>query len=562
MRRMGAGPGEEPGCLAFPDDFAFSRNWVVFEDVHFIVINKPSGLPTIDAEPESQVALVPKLFTHLGRSEHLPVLSRLDREASGLIAFPISREALLAMEAAQRDGRLRKRYVAGVRWPSHPPKEGWLRDRIEYHKGQARISESGKEALSKFKCLRSRGSKALVELELVTGRTHQIRLQLAHRGAPIAGDRLYGGDLAPRLLLCCIGITLPHPERGELDIEIAIPSCFEKWFDETLHQKEGFALSWESALRYREEFFERGKRGATTAFRLFNEEGDGYPGVAVDLYGEHLVLHLREQPLEEKELIDVLSSVQPKGIYVKRHPKSGSKFELEHVAPCNPIWGDPAPSPLVIRENGIPFFVHLDQGLATGIYLDQRENRRRLREGAENQRLLNLFAYRCGFTVAAAVGGARETLSVDLSRQALDWGEANLERAAREHPHIRKGKHRFVCGDVFEVLSKLKKEKELFDWICVDPPTFSRGPSGHWTSGKAWVDLFAEVLGLLDEGGRVLATSNDRRMAQATFRRFAQEGAKRAQRAIARMKDLEPPRDFRAFPAHAHAQKGLLIECE
>jgi 23S rRNA (cytosine1962-C5)-methyltransferase len=169
--------------------------------------------------------------------------------------------------------------------------------------------------------------------------------------------------------------------------------------------------------------------------------------------------------------------------------------------------------------------------------------------------VLNLFSYTCAFTVAAAVGGASRTLSVDASSRALERGRENLALSGLDGPS-----HRFVADDAFEVLARLAKRGERFDLICVDPPTFSTTKRSRWTSGKDWAGLFAKVLCVLADGGAVLATSNDRRMTQGTFRAHARAGAEQASIRLARVVDLPEPLDFRAGPGESPLLKGLWIE--
>lgn len=208
-----------------------------------------------------------------------------------------------------------------------------------------------------------------------------------------------------------------------------------------------------------------------------------------------------------------------------------------------------------MRERGVPFAVRLGDGMSTGLFLDQRENRRRVRERAAGKSVLNLFSYTCAFTVAAAVGGARSTLSVDASSRALERGRENLALSGLEGPS-----HRFVADDVFDVLGRLAKRGERFDLVCVDPPTFSTTKRTRWTSGRDWVELLAKVFAVLGESGAVLATSNDRRMTQGAFRAWARAAGEQAGVSIVRVVDLPEPLDFRAGPGEPPLLKGLWIE--
>ena len=153
--------------------------------------------------------------------------------------------------------------------------------------------------------------------------------------------------------------------------------------------------------------------------------------MVVDLYGEHAVLSVLgdEACAREPELAAALMSLGARGVYVKRRPKQANVVadtRTDEVAPAAPIAGEPAVDDAPIREGEDRFLVRLGDGLSTGVFLDQRDGRAWLRGAAKGKTVLNLFAYACAFTVSAARGGAIRTTSVDLSRAALAWGEANL----------------------------------------------------------------------------------------------------------------------------------------
>jgi 23S rRNA (cytosine1962-C5)-methyltransferase len=126
----------------------------------------------------------------------------------------------------------------------------------------------------------------------------------------------------------------------------------------------------------------------------------------------------------------------------------------------------------VAREEGLCYEIDFLAGYSSGLFLDQRANRRTLR-ASKVKKLLNLFSYTCSFSVAGAAGGA-ETLSIDLSKAALERGRRNFALNA-----LSLEGHRFIADDVFEVLPRLARRREKFDAIILDPPTFSRGRSGR-----------------------------------------------------------------------------------
>jgi 23S rRNA (cytosine1962-C5)-methyltransferase len=199
--------------------------------------------------------------------------------------------------------------------------------------------------------------------------------------------------------------------------------------------------------------------------------------------------------------------------------------------------------------------VRLGDGLSTGIFLDQRANRRRVREMSAGLNVLNLFAYTCPFTVAAAAGGARSTTSVDVSAGALAWGAENLAENG-----LAGAAHRFATADVFGWLEGARARRDRFDLVILDPPSYSTTKDGsRFSSASDYRDLAALVLPLLAPGGRLLACSNHRGIVRAKLRRYLHEAARAAGCAVAQMRDLSDPTDFPPPPGHEVHLKSVLV---
>ena len=151
---------------------------------------------------------------------------------------------------------------------------------------------------------------------------------------------------------------------------------------------------------------------ATTAFRLAHHGETTLEGLAVDMYGEHAVAHFSSPAAvaASRDVAALLVDLGFAGVYAKFRPRQASTLadtRRDDVAPATPLAGEPAADPLEILEGGDPFLVRLGDGLSTGIFLDQRANRARVRSLAPDARVLNLFAYACAFSVSAVAGGAR-----------------------------------------------------------------------------------------------------------------------------------------------------------
>ncbi len=549
----------------------FRAQWLLHEDAALVAIHKPCGVASQSADPARPDDVVTRLRSYLARRDddsapYLGVHQRLDQDASGVMLLTRSTDANpdLARQFEQR--QVAKRYVVAVQGPGPGPTERTLVDHLAKGKGGLAVvvrgrDERAKKAISHVRTLRREGGRALLEVRIETGRTHQIRAQLAHAGMPLAGDRLYGGPLAPRLMLHAHTIGFEHPISGQrMTVEAQIPAVFDQWLARGgLWLPEGercIQAAVERAAQARWGLWQRRFGDQTTdAFRLVHGEGDGLPGLFVDVYGQHLLAHLAsdEAVRQRASIMAALASLGLSGVYEKVHPRQ--KNELARaghagLSPDHASWGEDAPEELIMHEWGVPYRVWLADGLRTGIFLDQRDNRRRICEMAADRSVLNLFSYTGAFSIAAAVGGACRTVSVDASKRALLRGRAGMELAGCE------GEHRIVHGDAFEYLRRCKKP---FDMVIVDPPTYSKTKRGRWTSGKDWRRLSAMAMTATSAGGVLLLCSNDQRMSAQRFRRYIHDGARAAGVRLEMVKDLRPPADYPPLTSGEPHLKSVLI---
>jgi 23S rRNA (cytosine1962-C5)-methyltransferase len=560
-------------------DFDAAR--ILYEDESVIAIDKPSGVPSQASTEEARDDVVERLRNHLAAREgvdakrvYLGAHQRLDRATSGVLIYAKKKEANRSL-ASQFEGRaVDKRYLACVAHFAKGPKSRTLRHRLAPGDDGRMVvvparDRRGQDAVTHIEELERRGDRALLELRLETGRTHQARAQLAAAHAPIAGDRLYTvhGDAdaaaaAPRLMLHARSIALRHPMTDRpLVVSAEPPRAFARW----LEQGDRSPLAGDDSALVdaielaREDRFALGRSGDTTAFRLLNEGGDGVPGVAVDVYGDHLVAHFYDDDAirAEERVLDALSSLGFSGVYVKRRPKQANTLvdtRTEALAPPRPVRGTPADDEIEIREHGLPYLARLGDGLSTGIFLDQRENRRRVRELSGGKRVLNLFAYTCPFTVAAAAGGASRTVSVDASRPAIDRGAHALEHAGLAGDH-----HELLVEDVYAYLERAKKKGERFDLVILDPPSYSSVGASRFSTSSDYRPLAAQAMALVSPGGRLLACSNHRQTVRAKLRRWLHEAAREAGREVTQMKDHPAPIDFPPPWGFEHHLKSVLV---
>lgn len=303
----------------------------------------------------------------------------------------------------------------------------------------------------------------------------------------------------------------------------------------------------------------------TNAYRLVNGEGDGLPGLTVDRYAGHLMVQLYCEGWRPylKLLTTVLQELlQPAGIYEKARPQNTR--ELEAVSDSKQygrlLTGNAAPRRLEVRENGLTFLVSMEEGLNTGLFLDQRENRKALMPRMAGARFLNLFAYTGAFSVAAAAAGAAQVTSVDVSPGYTDWNRANFE-ANRLNP----GKHRFLVGDCMTRLAELKAANERFDIILMDPPSFSTTGKGRFTTRGGTSDLVAASLPLLTDGGLMICSSNHQKTDLADYLKELRRGALQAGSDLQVIEQHGQPADFPflvTFPEGRYLKYVICVKTE
>lgn len=248
----------------------------------------------------------------------------------------------------------------------------------------------------------------------------------------------------------------------------------------------------------------------TTAFRLFNQEGDGFGGLTVDLYGDYAVFSWYNSYVYQirQTISEAFRQVFPEvlGAYEKIRFK-GLDYESAHV------YGQEAPDFFTVLENGVLYQVFMNDGLMTGIFLDQHEVRGSLVDGlAMGKSLLNMFSYTAAFSVAAAMGGASQTTSVDLAKRSRELSQAHFQANG-----ISTDDHRFVVMDVFEYFKYAKRKGLTYDVIVLDPPSFARNKKQTFSVAKDYHKLISQSLEILNPGGIIIASTNVANVSRQKF---------------------------------------------
>ena len=248
----------------------------------------------------------------------------------------------------------------------------------------------------------------------------------------------------------------------------------------------------------------------TTAFRLFNQEGDGFGGLTVDLYGDYAVFSWYNSYVYQirQTISEAFRQVFPEvlGTYEKIRFK-GLDYESAHV------YGQEAPDFFTVLENGVLYQVFMNDGLMTGIFLDQHEVRGSLVDGlAMGKSLLNMFSYTAAFSVAAAMGGASQTTSVDLAKRSRELSQAHFQANG-----ISTDDHRFIVMDVFEYFKYAKRKDLTYDVIVLDPPSFARNKKQTFSVAKDYHKLISQSLEILNPEGIIIASTNAANVSRQKF---------------------------------------------
>jgi 23S rRNA (cytosine1962-C5)-methyltransferase len=285
----------------------------------------------------------------------------------------------------------------------------------------------------------------------------------------------------------------------------------------------------------------------TTGYRLVHGESDGLPGVVVDRYDRFAVLKLHSAGLtpHRGEIVEAVRAEAPDlaGVYGRDEiPRDdddeGGKPE------GRVLWGAEPPERVEIVEHGMRLLVDVRRGQKTGLFLDQRENRRLVRELARDRpSALNCFSYTGGFSVAAALGGSAEVISVDVDREALELARENFLKNG-----LDPARHRFAAEDAFETLARLKREGRRFDLLVCDPPAFAKSQRAVESAVAGYASLNRAALAVLAPGGLLVTGSCSARVSAEQFFDAVKEAAFKARVELQLVEERRQPPDHPVSP--------------
>ena len=520
--------------------------WVRFEDEHLLVVAKPAGINTHRADVHAQDGMY-EWVQRQRPDAPLSILHRLDKATSGLLVFGKTTTANQSL-ARQFEGRsVTKHYELLVE------RDGRRSDDLRADQPIAASDrrDAEREALTDFHRQASGPQFERYDAHPHTGRTHQVRVHATALGLPIVGDDEHGGIDAARLFLHAARLELEHPTDGPLDLVADRPASFDRVLDGAAPDRPPVAA--QVAHEARALLFDPTD---TDAYLWVDRHHDGFPTVRLERLGDvALALNYDESsaPLDPAWVDAWNGALDLRAIYEQRRPRAGGG------GPARLVSGTASPR-FEVTELGRRYLIDLEaSSTSSGLFLDQRETRRRLlATDLHGKTVLNAFAHTGSLSVAAA-GAGGETLTLDLSKRYLDWARDNL-RANDMDP----SDHDFIYGDALEWMTRLATKGRTFDVVLVDPPSSStsgKRTTSRWLVERDLHTLVERGARLCSPGGTLFVSTNLRRMRWDRFLHHVDEGLAAAGRS-GTVETQTLPLDHRSGPGDPPYLKAAWISLD
>lgn len=297
----------------------------------------------------------------------------------------------------------------------------------------------------------------------------------------------------------------------------------------------------------------------TNMYRLVNGEGDGFPGLIVDVYNNHAVLQVHSVGMLRisRLLTDVIVRLLPetKAVYLKNAIDIQENSDERHEEGW--IYGSPDPK-IVAFENGIAFVVDIENGQKTGFFLDQRDSRAIVGDLAKGRTMLNMFSYSGGFSLYALQNGANHVDSVDISQKAINLVDENVSLLT---PDLQK-RHTSRCEDVFEFLDQM--DDDYYDLIVLDPPAFAKHHRVKEQGIKGYRNINKKTMEKIRKGGFLFTFSCSQAISRDDFQTIVFSAAALAGKSVRIVKRLQHAADHPVSVFHPEGEylKGLMLYVE
>ncbi|MFN8847505.1 MAG: class I SAM-dependent methyltransferase [Bdellovibrionales bacterium] len=450
----------------------------------FLFVDKVSGQNTHAVDLEK-----PGLAEMIQEQTGLKVytVSRLDQGTSGALVFATTPESAQILSQLFETKKVQKNYLF---LSDKKLSQSSLSHHSKIEKAGKRLNSdpqsSEPNAFTEFEFIKSMGPYFLHRARPKTGKTHQIRLHAQELGIPLLGDQEHGG--APFHRLCLHSLSVEFEWQNEkFSYETALPA----WAHAT---DLNFSPLAESFHR-RQQLMDFSNAGNSTLRWVHNENSQFH----LDQYGSQLWAYWYSPQVSFSEFEKVQLYFQ-KPLWIREMKNRGSQASASQLIAL----GNPQPR-WVCEENSVKFELRSDQGLSPGLFLDQRENRLWVKLNSHHKKVLNLFAYTGGFSLNAALGGASEVTTVDVSSQYLDWSKTNFKLNGLD---TNSEFFQFWTADSQFFLKSAIKRQRKFDLIICDPPSLGRSKEGVFRIEKDLKFLLELCLKCLTENGKILLSTN------------------------------------------------------
>lgn len=291
------------------------------------------------------------------------------------------------------------------------------------------------------------------------------------------------------------------------------------------------------AINLRKEFYNNQN---TTAFRVFNGEGDNIGGLTIDYFDGYYLINWYSEGIYmfREYIIKALSELTDyKGIYQKKRFNDGGKY----IDDDDFVIGERGNFPIIVKENGVEFAVYLNEGAMVGFFIDQRDVRNIIKEKyAKNKNVLNTFSYTGAFSVFAAKGGAKKTTSVDLANRSR---KKTVEQF--EINNINADEQDIIVEDVFKYFKYAVKKQLLFDLVILDPPSFAKSKKHTFSASKDYTNLLKEAILITEKSGIIIASTNCSSFDMKRFKEFVDKAFHETNTEYNIVEEFYLPTDFK-----------------
>lgn len=334
-----------------------------------------------------------------------------------------------------------------------------------------------------------------------------------------------------------LGLAVADPDNARMRVLATPADGFPAIGGALLGWRVERALAWRTRL---------GLPGPDHAYRLIHGAGDGLPGFACDVLGAVAVVHVYGaglRPLGRQLAEAITGFARLRGAVVKLRARGGADSVAQDVI------GEVAERP-VVTEHGVPFEVHPLTGLNSGLFTDMREHRRGLARFVAGARVLNLFSYTGALSVTCARAGAAAVTSVDTSAGVQAWAAGNFARSGL----VDARRWRFETGDAVRFLARAARDKERYDAVLIDPPTFSTARGAPWTLDRDYPDLIAKAAAVIPPDGLLWLAANTHGLGHepGSLARLAHKGLRAAGRCAAIIEQGGLPPEYPTLAAQPH----------